>query len=351
MALGQSHEPSTADGGSGRVARRRVRLSRNNLVDPRGVEAPRHAARQHHARARLAQVARVDHQQLGAALDLIVNQGQEPAVILGAGGGAGARREHRLAAEPIGAVDQGLVAAAIEVVADHAVEQRHALAAAREPRRVAEARPPPRVAVVDARELRRRIVEGALAHAPAREIESPLVQAGASGIRPRLGDAIRVPGVVGRMTGRREHVGLLHPARLEHHLVAFLVGVEHVKDVARRSLEPAHRAVVAMARHDAEARGRVAVEEERCLALHQPHRIEDQRQVHEDGVARRDREVVHHDAARDLDRYRAHQIARRRHHAVQEEVRPHRVVAEEHHLAGDRVDLGMSGERRWSLPP
>ena len=104
-----------------------------------------------------------------------------------------------------------------------------------------------------------------------------------------------------------------------------------------------------MARHDAEARRQVAVEGDLALALGQQHRVEEEGQVVQDGVARRDAQVVRPARARQVDRHVVHEAV-----VAVDDAHVHvgRLlgIVEEHHLAGGGVDLVVRGHAVGHAP-
>ena len=131
-----------------------------------------------------------------------------------------------------------------------------------------------------------------------------------------------------------------HPAAVQDHLVAFLMGVDHVVHEKRGHIEPAHVGICAMAWHHADAAGQVTKEPHPGAAPGQLGGIEHHRHVQKHRVARRDGEVVLQPGPREVNGLKVGDGAVRSHYAHVQVGREHR-VAGEHHFTGGGIHLGM----------
>ena len=122
-----------------------------------------------------------------------------------------------------------------------------------------------------------------------------------------------------------------------------------MEDVARLDVEPPDVGVAAVAGHHADACAVLRLPCGRERALADEVEVEHDRQVEEHDVALGDREVVHHRRALDVDVLAAHELAVRVHDVVAQPRWAERVVAEEEHLARDRIHLRVRGHRRAEL--
>ena len=129
--------------------------------------------------------------------------------------------------------------------------------------------------------------------------------------------------------------------------VAFLPCVHDMKDVAAFGAEPDDVLRRTAALHDADIRAFLRLPGIRRLAAHRAIHAAGDRQDRKQQMIFGDDEVVHHAG---IGRF---ETIEPRHHAgcidrSKGEGRGQRtggIVTEEHHLAGDRIDLGMRGER------
>ena len=128
--------------------------------------------------------------------------------------------------------------------------------------------------------------------------------------------------------------------------VAFFPGVHDMEDVAALGAKPDDVAGRAVALHDADIGALVRLPGIRRLAAHRALHAAGDRQDRKQQMIFGDDEIVHHAGVGRLEaiepRHRAGGIDRSEGEGGGE--RPGGVVAEEHHLAGDGIDLGMRGE-------
>src|SRR5262245_58093366 len=140
---------------------------------------------------------------------------------------------------------------------------------------------------------------------------------------------------------KTERFGVLsEPTGEQDDLVAILVGIQSVEHPAGGGLEPLDLVPWAMPGKDADAPPQFRRKREAETFIYR----EDHGEVHEQGIAWRDGEVVHHDRSRQVDRRRADDVSLRVDNAVLEvRLRPC-TVPEAEQFTGSRVDLGMRSE-------
>ena len=81
---------------------------------------------------------------------------------------------------------------------------------------------------------------------------------------------------------------------MDDDLIALLIGIDGVEDIAGLDLEPAHLTLGPIALHDAEPRARLSFERQGGLPLHRGAQVKNHRQVHKDHVVSGDVPVMHH---------------------------------------------------------
>ena len=232
------------------------------------------------------EVAGVEDDEVRGVGGAVVDEVEEPAVVLG--GAVGVGREHRLAADVVVAVAVLGGAAVTEVVLDHALEAGAGLGESAGVGHVAVAVGPAGQVVVDAGEVARAVVEGALGDRARGEVEAPAVQ-----VRERRWLALRLAEADDEVVGA---------ATVDHHGVTVVPAVEEVVGVEGIDLEPPHVGVAAVAGHHADAGAVVGRPTHDGAAVQHPLDVEDRREVEEHGVALGDHEVVHHHGSRQVDR-------------------------------------------------
>ena len=136
-----------------------------------------------------------------------------------------------------------------------------------------------------------------------------------------------------------------------HHVgddaVAFLPRIQDVEDVAVLGAEPDDVFGRAVALHDADIGALFGLPGIRRLAAHRALHAAGDRQDRKQQMILGNDEIVHHAGVGRLEPIEPRHHARRVDGSDGEGggQRPRRVIAEEHHLAGDRIDLGMRRER------
>ena len=144
------------------------------------------------------------------------------------------------------------------------------------------------LAIGNAGELARFVVEVALGHRAGGPVEAPFMQP-----RTRFG-----VGCFAHFHRRGIAPDLGHPHAVDHGFVAFVDGVERMEAIARLHVEPLHIGIGAFPRHDTKAGRVIVAPADRHAALHGQLEIEDGGQIHEDRVITGGRHIVHHGGPR-----------------------------------------------------
>ena len=183
--------------------------------------------------------------------------------------------------------------------------------------------------VVDARELHRTVVQLPLGHRSGGEVDGPTPQHRAGIEAAVLAPQLRVA------------------ATLHDNAIAVFVGVGDVEDIAGLDLEPANLAERVIAAQYSEACAVVVVPAVGHIAftVDRDIEVEHDRQIHEDHMLRRHREVVHHGERLDLYRSVDGQISVGVDTVVGHVWLKQVAVTEEMQFSGRRADLGVRGHR------
>src|SRR6056297_341032 len=194
------------------------------------------------------------------------------------------------------------------------------------------------VAVVRARELANRIaVENLLANPRtlALQVQRPAPQAGLQALGGQRHAAIEPGRKLGGVGGADIHL----------QRIALFPGVHHVKAPARLHVVPANVARAAVARHHPKMGAALRLPGHGQAAAHRALTVEHQRIHREHHVMFCDKKIVHERSKRHLDHFALDQLAVLigdiQAHVFAEG--PRRLIAEEHHLAGCMIKLGVGG--------
>ena len=257
------------------------------------MEARGHAARDLDARDRpRLDVAGVEDPGLRAVVRDVGREGHAVAVVLL--GGACAAREGGLAREPAARIVVDLARALVVVVLHQSLE-RQRLQVGGDQLVVGVAALHAVEVHVRQAELDVQVVELLLALLAGLHVHAPATQ-------------MALVAQVGEHRAERAFLGVAADggvgleAAVHHYPVAFLPGVDHVQHIARLELEPLDLLLRAVARDDAEAARQVAAELHHAMSGAAQHRgVVEQREVVQDGEARRDRRVMRQARSRQVD--------------------------------------------------